>query len=257
MILKEPHGSNDQPPLDIDLMINRAILNEDDFACSACSWLFVRRLLRRGGLSSQEQGKVGLTPVAHIASKTAQQDGTSQPDVVSAGSHCSMNGRALQNWTQLILRASTDFKLAKRMQIPSDPALQLHPLWLTKQQTRQAGFAAASNLRLNISTALKTGDRRTDDSSCLQPYIMNPYGSKRLAWGVLGVVMILWDLVVIPLTVFELGQFEGAVDGMGYMTFCYWLLDLAGSFLVGSDMEGTLEMRPGPIASAQTGCKLR
>ena len=104
MILKEPHGSNDQPPLDIDLMINRAILNEDDFACSACSWLFVRRLLRRGGLSSQEQGKVGLTPVAHIASKTAQQDGTSQPDVVSAGSHCSMNGRALQNWTQLILR---------------------------------------------------------------------------------------------------------------------------------------------------------
>ena len=75
---------------------------------------------------------------------------------------------------------------------------------------------------------------------------------------------------VIPLTVFELGRFETAVDWMGYVTFCYWLLDLpgsplihrshgcvfllpgfcAGSFLVGSDMEGTLEMRPGPIASA-------
>ena len=33
---------------------------------------------------------------------------------------------------------------------------------------------------------------------------------------------------VIPLTVFELGRFEGAVDVMGYITFSYWLLDLAG-----------------------------
>ena len=61
---------------------------------------------------------------------------------------------------------------------------------------------------------------------------------------------------------------------MGYMTFSYWFLDLAGprkmaeigsfllsmfflpgSFLVGSDMEGTLEMRPGPIAVGCAGCK--
>ena len=26
----------------------------------------------------------------------------------------------------------------------------------------------------------------------------NPYGTKRLGWGLLGVVMILWDLVVLP-----------------------------------------------------------
>ena len=79
---------------------------------------------------------------------------------------------------------------------------------------------------------------------------------------------------MIPLTVFELGGFEGVVDAMGYMTFSYWFLDLAGrpkmaeiasfllsmfflpgSFLVGSDMEGTLEMRPGPIAVGCAGCK--
>ena len=33
---------------------------------------------------------------------------------------------------------------------------------------------------------------------------------------------------VIPLTVFELGGFEGVVDVMGYITFSYWFLDLAG-----------------------------
>lgn len=201
----------------------------------------------------QQEGKDEEPPMdidSMIRVAVQGEDGRSQQsqqDVVSTCSKVS-NERALHNWATLIYRASSDFRLAKRMQIPSDPALQLHPLWLAKQQTKQAGFAAASNLRLNISTALKTGDRRTDASSCLQPYIMNPYGTKRLGWGLLGVVMILWDLVVIPLTVFELGGFEGVVDAMGYMTFSYWFLDLAGSFLVGSDMEGTLEMRPGPIA---------
>eukprot|EP00913_Durusdinium_trenchii_P003798 g3517.t1 len=113
----------------------------------------------------------------------------------------------------------------------------------------QAGFAAASKLRLNITTEFKTGDQLMG-TSLLQRFIMNPYGLTRLAWGILGVVLIMWDLVVIPLTVFTLGPWERFVDAMSVVTFCYWALDLPGTFLVGVDVDGTLEMRPMPIAQA-------
>eukprot|EP00439_Symbiodinium_sp_Y106_P080098 s234_g18.t2 len=272
---QEPQDKDEEPPMDIDSMIRIAVQGEErGFRIEPSSSVCAVPPNPRQSRSSNRVLTVSTVSVAAASSSSycvrydsllscfvvypagkwcqlkCRQDGRSQhsqQDVVSTCSKVS-NERAIHNWAALIFKASSDFRLAKRMQIPSDPALQLHPLWLAKQQTKQAGFAAASNLRLNISTALKTGDRRMDASSCLQPYIMNPYGAKRLGWGLLGVVMILWDLVVIPLTVFELGGFEGVVDVMGYITFSYWFLDLAGSFLVGSDMEGTLEMRPGPIA---------
>ncbi|CAJ1383774.1 unnamed protein product [Effrenium voratum] len=128
------------------------------------------------------------------------------------------------------------------------PTLQLYPLWVAKQTAKQAGFAAASKLRLNISSVLKTGDSLLDNDACFQRYIMNPYGSKRLAWGILGVILILWDLVVIPLTVFKLGQVSNFLDIMSIITFAYWLLDLPGTFLVGVDLDGTLDMRPRSVA---------
>eukprot|EP00438_Fugacium_kawagutii_P015584 Skav229717 [mRNA] locus=scaffold49:261492:275306:- [translate_table: standard] len=95
---------------------------------------------------------------------------------------------------------------------------------------------------------------------------------------------------VIPLTVFNLGSFESFVDIMSVVTFIYWALDLpgvkdqhgsvlegsvdtrvlevtphvpwqmdchtsfvclSGTFLVGVDVDGTLDMRPGPIAKKQ------
>ena len=152
----------------------------------------------------------------------------------------------LERWSTLFSGAAMSIAISRKVQ-KSKPALGLKEQWVAKQSTQQASFAAASKLRLHITSDFKTGDQMLG-TSLLQNFIMNPYGTTRLAWGVLGVMMIFWDLVVIPLTVFDLGSFERFVDVMSVVTFIYWALDLPGTFLVGVDVDGTLDMRPGPIA---------
>lgn len=154
--------------------------------------------------------------------------------------------KVLENWSSIVQGAAMSISMSRKVQ-KSKVTLALKELWVAKQSAQQAGFAAASKLRLNITTDFKTGDQMLG-TSLLQRFVMNPYGATRLAWGVLGVAMIFWDLVVIPLTVFNLGRFEAFVDIMSVVTFIYWAIDLPGTFLVGVDVDGTLDMRPGPIA---------
>ncbi|CAJ1363214.1 unnamed protein product [Effrenium voratum] len=151
-------------------------------------------------------------------------------------------------WAHLVDAMLAQSLPEKRSPGTAGPTLQLYPLWVAKQTAKQAGFAAASKLRLNISSVLKTGDSLLDNDACFQRYIMNPYGSKRLAWGILGVILILWDLVVIPLTVFKLGQVSNFLDIMSIITFAYWLLDLPG---VNPSLEGS---QAGKLASGVSFC---
>ncbi|CAE7650877.1 KCNH2 [Symbiodinium microadriaticum] len=91
-------------------------------------------------------------------------------------------------------------------------------------------------------------NEKVKDNTCLQPLIIVPSSPKRVSWTFLGFVFILWDLVTIPMTMFDIPGFSDFLDLMGRVTFGYFLMDVFLHFIFAVDIKGQLEMRPGVIA---------
>ncbi|CAJ1332327.1 unnamed protein product [Effrenium voratum] len=84
---------------------------------------------------------------------------------------------------------------------------------------------------------------------CISCLVLPPHSILRLFYEVLGLFLICFDLVWLPIEAFN-PQTTGFVDAMSWVTSCYWLLDIPASFLVGYPIleEGTVEMRVPKIA---------
>jgi len=79
--------------------------------------------------------------------------------------------------------------------------------------------------------------------------IIHPHCYKRVAWDVLGLLLVIYDMVTIPLEAFDLGQ-SAFLLSMEWMARLFWTLDIAMSFLTGIvKTDGHLDMRLRPIAS--------
>lgn len=91
-------------------------------------------------------------------------------------------------------------------------------------------------------------NEKVKDNTCLQPLIIVPSSPKRVSWTFLGFVFIVWDLVTIPMTMFDIPGFSDFLDLMGRITFGYFLLDVFLHFIFAVDIKGQLEMRPKVIA---------
>ncbi|CAE7364080.1 eag [Symbiodinium natans] len=86
------------------------------------------------------------------------------------------------------------------------------------------------------------------DNTCLQPLIIVPSSPKRVLWTFIGFLFIVWDLVTIPMTLFDIPGFSGFLDLMGKITFGYFFADTFLHFIFAVDVKGQLEMRPRAIA---------
>jgi len=63
-------------------------------------------------------------------------------------------------------------------------------------------------------------------------WVLHPNSKRRLVWDILGLVLICYDIVVLPLQAFELEP-TPFLDSCGWITLVYWSMDLPGSFFVG------------------------
>lgn len=77
--------------------------------------------------------------------------------------------------------------------------------------------------------------------------VMNPTSPTRLSWVILGMMLLLYELIVFPLSVFELPD-DGFVGVMRWMGQIYWTLDIIVTFLTGVVLNGELVMDIGRIA---------
>ncbi|CAE7399988.1 HCN2, partial [Symbiodinium pilosum] len=91
-------------------------------------------------------------------------------------------------------------------------------------------------------------NEKVKDNTCLQPFIIVPSSPKRVTWTFLGFLFIVWDLVTIPMAMFDIPGFSDFLDIMGRITFGYFLLDVFLQFIFAVDEKGQLEMRPRVIA---------
>eukprot|EP00930_Biecheleria_cincta_P043090 TRINITY_DN29623_c0_g1_i1.p1 TRINITY_DN29623_c0_g1~~TRINITY_DN29623_c0_g1_i1.p1 ORF type:complete len:769 (-),score=103.14 TRINITY_DN29623_c0_g1_i1:139-2445(-) len=91
------------------------------------------------------------------------------------------------------------------------------------------------------------GDILTEPAHCFQPYMLHPHSPWKVSWGVLSMIVIIWDVVTIPLQVFHVTPDDPALETVQYILIIFWSFDMFLQFLVGVDKVGVLDMRPGGV----------
>lgn len=76
---------------------------------------------------------------------------------------------------------------------------------------------------------------------------INPASSRRLCWDVMGLMLIMYDLLTIPMKVFDPPR-TVATDVIQWISQVFWNWDMIGNFFVGFYKKGELVMKPALIA---------
>eukprot|EP00928_Gymnodinium_smaydae_P069796 TRINITY_DN5351_c0_g2_i1.p1 TRINITY_DN5351_c0_g2~~TRINITY_DN5351_c0_g2_i1.p1 ORF type:complete len:883 (-),score=104.79 TRINITY_DN5351_c0_g2_i1:86-2734(-) len=106
------------------------------------------------------------------------------------------------------------------------------------------GFSTSSKLFVESSNKEVAGEN--DHKAVCR---LRPSSPVRLQWDVMGMGMIIYDLMFIPLDLaFELPQ-SGVLTAMFWITLLFWTLDVPITFVSGYYINGTEEMRLSRIAS--------
>mmetsp|Transcript_83646 Transcript_83646/g.194482 ORF Transcript_83646/g.194482 Transcript_83646/m.194482 type:complete len:831 (-) Transcript_83646:93-2585(-) len=130
-----------------------------------------------------------------------------------------------------------------------DPLFELLPHWTLLNQVRpvSSSFGVVS-LRARGMFGRDSSDYILQQPS-LHGLVLSPTSHKRLLWCMLGVLLLSWDTLIIPLQVFNLGLFYEVVRIVGVMTSVYWVLDMPFQCFIGfQHPDGTEERRPSRIA---------
>jgi len=86
------------------------------------------------------------------------------------------------------------------------------------------------------------------DSSCLQRFVIAPGSTAQLVLSALCSVLIVWDLITIPLELFDLPSLYGFLLTFGKATFAFWTLNIPLQFILGVELQGKIEVRPAVLA---------
>jgi len=145
-----------------------------------------------------------------------------------------------------------DFYLGLRAQSPRKPVREALQLAILDPWTRKFSSSSKNKLlrtRLSRSPSLTLGDQMWDDSWLWRQIALTPHGNLRLAWTFLGLLAICWDLIFIPLQMFDINSsVDRLINVMSIAVFIYWVLDVPATFITGFDRGGILEMRMRNIA---------
>lgn len=145
-----------------------------------------------------------------------------------------------------------DFYLGLRAQSPRKPVREALQLAILDPWTRKFSSSSKNKLlrtQLTRSPSLTLGDQMWDDSWLWRQIALTPHGNLRLAWTFLGLLAICWDLIFIPLQMFDINSsVDRLINVMSIAVFIYWVLDVPATFITGFDRGGILEMRMRNIA---------
>lgn len=161
--------------------------------------------------------------------------------------------RYLSTSSSGVLRTGTGSK----DKAPGGPATALKALW----QTAPTGLNVKSSNTLKFGLpsphsqcddGTNTRSKFTLPSCKCESLVMKPGSRMRLAWDFLAMFILCWDLVTIPLVVFnadDRSQMGSIINVGNWTTLIYWTMDILLSFNVGYiDREGHLIMSRRSIA---------
>lgn len=169
--------------------------------------------------------------------------------------------RALENWVELsekllahgpLQGGDSDADSTEN----SEPLVELAVAGLQMRKAWTIGLQEASLLHRNrnyrISNHASNSTLRMrdvlKDPSILQSCVLGPRNFIQLLWSFLGSLFILWDLVTIPLQLFDIPTFIQFLENFGMVTFIFWILDMPTHLIFGREIKGKVELRPGHLA---------
>ncbi|CAE7589521.1 KCNH2 [Symbiodinium natans] len=139
-----------------------------------------------------------------------------------------------------------DDELCRPMLLGQD-LLKMHPSWNIAFQEASRIASRGQNFRTTIMTAastLRMNDALRDEDSHLQRLVVGPRSMFQLFWSIIGSIFIIWDLVTIPLEMFDVPKFIEFLSEVGKVSLTYWALDMPTNLIFGREIKGKLEMRP-------------
>lgn len=133
----------------------------------------------------------------------------------------------------------------------STGTISMKPATKTLGNNKQKNFKRISKLRdltFKFTDILEEENRQTKYSLYVERFIVHPSSGKRGIWDLVSIVLVVYDLVVIPLALFEPEETWPLVV-MTWVCRIFWTVDMPLSFLTGFIRnDGSLEMRPAKIA---------
>jgi len=135
----------------------------------------------------------------------------------------------------------------------------LHSVWMENvehcRNSCQAINNATAHFAKTMAGVVRTETMAPEDEErpprC-QVLISHPSSGKRLAWDLSGSSLIAFDVIMVPMGVFDLPN-NGFFDAMNWITLGFWSLDMIGSFFVGFVKDGTTVMDPWQVVKKYLG----
>ncbi|CAK9008573.1 unnamed protein product [Durusdinium trenchii] len=190
----------------------------------------------------QESGSVPQNQLAAQSGLTSSDtDGACQALVFRPG----------HRWASLVEQALlNEARLEEARMLDEFFSMRMHGAWRTSLSTakksRASIVAPAEVPRSSVKHHL--GAEITDDyHERWQKMILSPASNLRLGWLILGMFFIFVDILVIPLSIFDIGD-HPFFKVQQLVSWLFWLCDVFVSFLSGFDRNGRIEMRPIVIA---------
>lgn len=87
-----------------------------------------------------------------------------------------------------------------------------------------------------------------DQNSVFQFIMVNPSHPCRIVWVVFGLILITYDVLVLPLDLATLLHPSDLRENFNWFVLVFWALDLPLNFITGYDIDGVTEMRPYHVA---------
>jgi len=112
----------------------------------------------------------------------------------------------------------------------------------------------------NRINALKSRDLHLRESSVsiiavfLQSLVLHPSSEKRLVWMALSLVMILYDVVLIPMDAFDLG-IDSFKDSMAWVVAIFWIINLFVSMFFARSSPSSCVSERQSRATRRLGCR--
>mmetsp|Transcript_77240 Transcript_77240/g.250190 ORF Transcript_77240/g.250190 Transcript_77240/m.250190 type:complete len:816 (+) Transcript_77240:201-2648(+) len=125
--------------------------------------------------------------------------------------------------TKLIQGGGQDATVGRSI---SEDSLDPLPHWQMKHRQDTAGFLEV--LRGQRTTDLNEGTGT--GRACPQILAIDPTTKRYVVWGLSGMLLLMWDVITIPLSLFELGGFSKVLQVTNPFIVVYWSTDLVVQF---------------------------
>jgi len=132
--------------------------------------------------------------------------------------------------------------------------LRVRPIWrkavkdefdIPEEQDVQLHISVRGLKKASTTETLRSGDAMKAEGM-IQKFVITPGSLKHVAFDLLSLLVVGYDILLIPLAAFNLEQ-SVFISSMMVLTTIFWSFDICLTFFIGYHEEGIVELRPHKI----------